>query len=162
MNTCSTITLSNSNSRNASSILITGILNQKLSIPSKFITCVNSAGKIIKIMAGPSIEPASLTLCDLMASANSSATTITANSIIDITISKIASSDKSGTPIKSDDASYPIANNKPKICNNTPTLVIVATPNHLPINNSLRVHGSPNNASSVPLSLSPAVISIDG
>ena len=55
-----------------------------------------------------------------------------------------------------------MANNRPTICNNTPTLVIVATPSHLPISNSFRVHGKPSSASRVPRSLSPAVISIDG
>ena len=117
---------------------------------------------MIKIIAGPSIEPASFTLCDLIAKANSSATTITAKSIIDIIIRIIAPNDKAGIPIKSDDARYPMANNNPTICNSTPTPVIVATPSHFPSNNSFLVQGNPNNASSVPLSRSPAVMSIDG
>ena len=63
---------------------------------------MNNAGNIIKIIAGPKIEPASLTLCDLIAKANSSATTIIANSIIDKTIRTTAAKDKSGIPMKSD------------------------------------------------------------
>ncbi len=97
-----------------------------------------------------------------MAKANSSATTITANSIIEITINIIASMERSGIPIILDDARYPMANNNPKICKITPTPVIVATPSHFPSRSSFLVHGKLSKASNVPLSRSPAVISIEG
>ena len=62
----------------ANNILTNGTANHQDSILSRLITCVNSAGKMMNKIAGPSSEPASLTLCAFIARANSKATTIIA------------------------------------------------------------------------------------
>ena len=113
-------------------------------------------------IAGPSNEPASLTLCAFMAKANSNATTIIAKITTAPSNSAILIIETDGIPITEEDARYVIANSNPPICNATPALVILATASHLPARSCNLEHGRHNNASKVPLSLSPAVMSIDG
>lgn len=91
-------------SRKASNILTTGIANQKDSMPSKLMTCVNKAGNTIKSNIGARIDPASLTLCERIANASSTATTITANNKIAAIKSNTVTIDSSGNPITLDDA----------------------------------------------------------
>ena len=69
MITCSTITLSRSNSRRASRTLTNGIANQNDSTSSKFMNCVSKIGTIIASVIGVSTVPASLTDFDLIARA---------------------------------------------------------------------------------------------
>ena len=110
---------------------------------------------------GPSILPASLTLWALTATASSIATTKIAN--------KITLSNSKNTPVVDTlGASKPppvrklTANSKPAICPSTLTHATVATANHFPNNKSDRAVGVQSKASIVPLSLSPAVKSIEG
>ncbi len=97
-----------------------------------------------------------------MASANSKATTITAKIKTAPVNKRILVSDKDGTPIIDAADKNVIANKRPPICNATPALVMVATASHFPANSCILLQGRHRSASRVPLSLSPAVISIDG
>ena len=120
------------------------------------------AGKIITNMSGPRIVPASFTLRDRMARANSNATIMIAKSPMANAMRNNACNSIAGMPITLEDAKNAMAKNRPRICKTTLTPAIMATASHLPISRSIRLQGNDKSASRVPLSRSPAVISIDG